>query len=401
MVRVLHDLIIYAASQGPDKIAVLHKDKCLTYGHIYEKSLKLAHALLDIGIKKGDRICFYLEKRFEKVVSIFGISLSGGIMVPIRRLSRAAQAAHILKDSGARVLITTSSRVPSLMDHLQQMQMLTTVIVMDKFENISIPGVSVISWSEIMNKEQTTCIAPYVIEPDIAAILYTSGSTGMPKGVVLSHQNIVSGANVVSEYLHINKEDRLLSILTFGFDYGLNQLTTSFLHCAQMVLLDYLFPKDILKAVEKYEITGLAAVATTWIQLLQTSWEDMQLDSLRYITNSGGSIPVNYISELRKRLPKTDIYLMYGLTEAFRSTYLKPTLVDKFPSSMGQAVPGQEIMVLDRNDQPVKPGQVGELVHRGALVAQGYWGDPELTKVRFTPIFALRDRMIFIKPRII
>jgi acyl-CoA ligase (AMP-forming) (exosortase A-associated) len=383
MVKVLHDLIKNAASQKPDKIAVLHKGKGLNYGQILENSYKLAHTLLDGGIQKGDRVCFYLEKKFEKVISIFGISLSGGVMVPIRRLSSAAQAAHILKDSGARVLITTSSRVPSLLEHLKQMQILNVVIVMDKFEHISIPGISVVSWDEIMNSGQTPSLDPGVIGSDIAAILYTSGSTGMPKGVILSHQNIVSGANVVSEYLKINKDDRLLSILTFGFDYGLNQLITSFFNCAQIVLLDYLFPKDILVAAEKFKITGLAAVATTWIQLLQISWEGIQLDSLRYITNTGGSIPAEYVAKLRERLPNTEIFLMYGLTEAFRSTYLDPSLVDKYPTSIGKAVPGEEIMVLDKNDQPVKFGQVGELVHRGTLVAQGYWGDPKLTKIRF------------------
>jgi acyl-CoA synthetase (AMP-forming)/AMP-acid ligase II len=158
---------------------------------------------------------------------------------------------------------------------------------------------------------------------------------------------------------------------------------TSFLCGAQLVLLDHLFSKDVIHAVHKYAITGLAAVAATWNQLLQTPWSEEHIASLRYITNSGGAIPENYVRELRKRMPKVSIYLMYGLTEAFRSTYLEPHLVDEKPTSMGKAIPGAEILVLDENDRPVKPGEIGQLVHRGALVAQGYWGEPELTDVRF------------------
>ncbi|NIA32047.1 MAG: AMP-binding protein, partial [Actinobacteria bacterium] len=222
-----------------------------------------------------------------------------------------------------------------------------------------------------------------VIENDLAAILYTSGSTGKPKGVVLSHLNIVAGAKSVAEYLKNTENDRLLSILSFGFDYGLSQLTTSFLVGAQVVLLNHLFNNDILKAVDKYKITGLAAVATTWIQLLQSKWEYPRMGSLRYITNSGGAIPKDYVLELKRRLPKTSIYLMYGLTEAFRSTFLDPELVVQRPTSMGKAIPGNEVLVLDENNRPVKPGKVGELIHRGPLVAKGYWDDPELTAIRF------------------
>jgi acyl-CoA ligase (AMP-forming) (exosortase A-associated) len=241
-----------------------------------------------------------------------------------------------------------------------------------------------IDWQEAMeNSSPEAATGSGLIEHDLAAILYTSGSTGRPKGVVLNHLNIVAGAVSVSEYLKITANDRLLSILSFGFDYGLNQLMTAFLCGAQLVLLDHLFSKDIIQAVHKYAITGLAAVAATWNQLLQIPWSEEQIASLRYITNSGGAIPENYVRELRKRMPKVSLFLMYGLTEAFRSTYLDPHLVDEKPTSMGKAIPGAEILVLDDNDRPVKAGEVGQLVHRGPLVAQGYWGEPELTAVRF------------------
>jgi acyl-CoA synthetase (AMP-forming)/AMP-acid ligase II len=223
-----------------------------------------------------------------------------------------------------------------------------------------------------------------VVEPDLAAILYTSGSTGKPKGVVLSHLNIVAGARIVTEYLGITENDRLLSLLTFGFDYGLNQLTTAFLNKAQIVLMEYLFPRDVVTAAKRFSVTAIANVAAGWIQLVDLpGFTNENLPSLRYITNSGGAVPENVVRKLREKLPRTRIFLMYGLTEAFRSTYLDPSLVDTHPTSMGKAIPGEEILVVDEHGKPVKPGETGELVHRGVLVAQGYWNAPELTAVRY------------------
>ena len=378
MIRSVSDLLLQAAENRPEKQAVFHKGEALTYAQVYEKSLNLAQTLIRLGVKKGDRVCFYLEKRLEKVVSIFAISLAGAVFVPIRRLSLPAQALYVLDNCRASVLITTSSRLFSLKGNLNR---LDGVITVDAPE-FSLPDCPVLGWNEAVadHSSRRKHISP--IAADVAAIMYTSGSTGRPKGVVLSHQNIVAGAKVVSQYQKINENDRLLSILTFGFDYGLNQLTISFLNCAQLVLFDYLFPKDILKIVDKYQITGMAAVATTWIQLLQVAWGN-SMRSLRYVSNSGGTIPVEFVRKLRRRIPDTDVYLMYGLTEAFRSTYLDPSMVDQRPSSIGKTVPGEEILILGKDNKPVEPGETGELVHRGVLVAQGYWDEPKLTAKRF------------------
>jgi len=377
MIRTVSDLVIQAYLRCPGKKAVIHQDEGLTYAQVYEKSFRLAHTLFRLGIKEGDRVCFYLEKRLEKVVSIFAISLLGAVFVPIRRLSLPAQALYIINNCGAAALITTSSRLPGLKGNLHNLKAVVTVDTPGSFSECHVVG-----WDEALADKPTHWACPLSIANDIAAILYTSGSTGQPKGVVLNHRNIVAGAQVVSAYLKISEHDRLLSILSFGFDYGLNQLTMSFLKCAQLVLFDYLFPKDILKLVGMHQITGLAAVATTWIQLLQVPWGNA-MGSLRFVTNSGGAIPVEYVRELRRRIPDADVYLMYGLTEAFRSTYLEPSMVDQRPSSIGKAVPGEQILVLGKDDKPVKPGETGELVHRGVLVAQGYWGEPELTSARF------------------
>jgi acyl-CoA ligase (AMP-forming) (exosortase A-associated) len=387
MIRVLHDILSEAAAERPEKVAVLHKEETWTYARIDADCSRLANLLIAKGVAKGHRVGFYLEKRIEKVVSIFGIARAGGVFVPIRWQSLGNQAAHIISDSGTALLVTTYARLPIIRDALAEMPCLKTVIAIGKPEEAKgtiLPGVEIADWEAALASAPASVPALRVTEPDLAAILYTSGSTGKPKGVVLSHLNIVAGARIVTEYLKITQDDRLLSLLTFGFDYGLNQLTTAFLNKAQIVLMEYLFPRDVVSAAKKFAVTGIANVAAGWIQLVQLpGFTTENLPSLRYITNSGGAVPEIVVKELRKKLASASIYLMYGLTEAFRSTYLEPSLVDTHPTSMGKAIPGEEIMILDESGKPVPPGAVGELVHRGVLVAQGYWNAPELTAIRY------------------
>jgi acyl-CoA ligase (AMP-forming) (exosortase A-associated) len=220
----------------------------------------------------------------------------------------------------------------------------------------------------------------------MAAILYTSGSTGKPKGVVLSHRNLVAGAHCVADYLGNRADDRILAVLPFSFDYGLSQLTTAFVAGARTVLMDYLLPQDVVVTVARERITGLAAVPPMWVQLAALEWPAAAVDSLRYFTNSGGAMPRATLAALRRALPRTTPYLMYGLTEAFRSTYLPPEEIDRRPDSIGKAIPNAEIRVVREDGTPCAPGEPGELVHRGALVALGYWNDPVKTAERFRPV---------------
>jgi acyl-CoA ligase (AMP-forming) (exosortase A-associated) len=224
---------------------------------------------------------------------------------------------------------------------------------------------------------------PGRIDGDMAAILYTSGSTGRPKGVVLTHRNMVAGAESVASYLENRPDDRLLAVLPFSFDYGLSQLTTAFHSGASVALLDYLMPRDVLRGVERHAITGLACVPPLWNQLAQLEWPDSARRTLRYITNSGGAMPRATLRRLREALPRTRVFLMYGLTEAFRSTYLPPDELDRRPDSMGKAIPNAEVKVVRPDGSECDADETGELVHRGALVARGYWNDPERTAQRF------------------
>jgi acyl-CoA ligase (AMP-forming) (exosortase A-associated) len=224
-----------------------------------------------------------------------------------------------------------------------------------------------------------------VVDADMAAILYTSGSTGKPKGVVLSHRNMVTGAKSVASYLENRTSDRILAVLPFSFDYGFSQLSTSFVAGACCVLMDYLLPRDVLRAVERKSITGLAAVPPLWVQLAALLWPASVRKHLRYITNSGGAMPGATLAALRAALPDTKVFLMYGLTEAFRSTYLSPDQVERRPDSIGKAIPNAEILVVREDGSRCAPGEPGELVHRGSLVSLGYWNDRQKTAERFRP----------------
>jgi acyl-CoA ligase (AMP-forming) (exosortase A-associated) len=224
-----------------------------------------------------------------------------------------------------------------------------------------------------------------VIDQDMVAILYTSGSTGLPKGVVLSHRNVVAGARSVSRYLENTPEDRILAVLPLSFDAGMSQVTTAFNVGAAAVLMNHLLPQDVIRHVIRERISGLACVPPLWNQLARLTWPEQAARSLRYITNTGGHMPLATLKALRAALPTTKVYLMYGLTEAFRSTYLPPEEVDRRPDSIGKAIPNAEILVVRENGELCGPNEPGELVHRGALVALGYWNDPERTAQRFRP----------------
>jgi acyl-CoA ligase (AMP-forming) (exosortase A-associated) len=225
------------------------------------------------------------------------------------------------------------------------------------------------------------------IEKDLAAILYTSGSTGKPKGVMLSHANVVAGSRIVSTYLGITEQERILAVLPFSFDAGMNQLMTAFEKGATLVLINFMFARELVQALLKEKITGLAGVPTLWSLLAQpnSTLSKQPLPHLRYITNTGGAMPQGVLKVLRQSLPATKVFLMYGLTEAFRSTYLPPVELDRRPTSMGKAIPDTEILVLNEQGQLCKPGEIGELVHRGPTVSLGYWNRPEDTARALRP----------------
>ncbi len=387
MTSLLHQLIKKIAEKKPDSVALRHRQSAHTYCSLQNDITSFSRALISLGLNRQERIAIFLPKQFETVVSIFGTVAAGCVFVPVNPVLKPAQVEHILRDCNVRVLVTSTDRYEQLKENLITCHDLHHVIVVDKTTTkpvIPTNSYTLDNWHDLLNAAPTTQ-RHRVIDTDIAAILYTSGSTGKPKGVVLSHRNMVTGAHSVAQYLGNTPDDRLLAVLPLSFDYGFSQLTTAFHVGASVTLMDYLFPRDIVNLVVKDKITGLAGVPPLWSQLTDLDWPQEAQQSLRYITNSGGAMPGATLAKLRSSLPNTKPFLMYGLTEAFRSTYLPPEEIDRRPGSMGKAIPNAEIMVVRPDGSPCAPHEPGELVHRGSLVALGYWNDPIKTAERYKP----------------
>lgn len=368
---LLHDLPTGTAERTPQARALKGGERMLDYATLTDEITRIAHRFSDFGVGPGERVAVWLEKRVEAVIAIFAASMCGAIAVPMHPGLKARQVAHILSDCEPSVLVTARARLAALGLGEEEAPAGSRLLVIE---------------GEAWHAPLSTPAAelPRPVETVPAMIFYTSGSSGPPKGVVVSHRNLVAGACSVAEYLANTAEDRILAVLPLGFDYGFSQLTTAFLVGAEVVLKDFLMPHDLLATVARERITGLAGVPALWARLARCDWPD-DACGLRYITNSGGRMPRAVLERLRSLLPETRIHLMYGLTEAFRSTQLPPEELDRRPESIGRAIPNVEIAVVDDDGRPVPPGVPGELVHRGPLVALGYWRDPVRTAERFRP----------------
>jgi acyl-CoA ligase (AMP-forming) (exosortase A-associated) len=383
----LHDLLLGPAGRSPESPALTFKDQTLSYAELTDRTLNAARGLRRLGLERGDRVGVWLDKRVETVVAIFGTSAAGGVFVPVNPVLRARQVGHIIADCDVRVLVTTPDRLALLHDELENLKSVERVVVVGGAvpETAPRPGITVSSWDDLVTAATGDPDAGG-IDADVAAILYTSGSTGRPKGVVLSHRNLIVGAESVSTYLGNTADDVILSVLPLSFDAGFSQITTAFAVGAHVVLTNYLLPKDVVRLCAKHGVTGLTCVPPLWVQLVEQNWTPEATASLRYFANTGGRMPRTTLDRLRAIFPAARPFLMYGLTEAFRSTYLDPAEVDRRPDSIGKAIPDAEILVVRPDGTECDAGEHGELVHRGALVALGYWNDPERTAERFRPL---------------
>jgi acyl-CoA ligase (AMP-forming) (exosortase A-associated) len=378
----LHELVADQAAVRPDAPALTFKDVTVSYAALWEQAASFARGMQNIGLERGQRVAIYLDKRIETVASVFGTSAAGGVFVPVNPLLRPQQVTYILDDCAVRVLVTSAERYARLREHLAENTSVEQVIVVDAAPALD-PEPGVAAWENFVADGDVP--RPGAIDLDIAAIFYTSGSTGKPKGVVLSHRNLLVGGASVSQYLENDEKDCILAALPLSFDAGFSQLTTGFTAGAHVVLVNYLLPGDVVRLCAKHRVTGLTCVPPLWIQLIDQDWPAEATQSLRYFANTGGRMPKATLDRLRAIFPAAKPFLMYGLTEAFRSTYLDPSEVDRRPDSIGKAIPNAEILVVRQDGSPCDPGEEGELVHRGALVAMGYWNDPERTAERFRP----------------
>ena len=376
---LVHHMLRDSAAQYPENEALVAGEQRLNYATFAVRVSTFAKSLQDRGVRRGDRVAIYLPPGATLAQAIFAASQAGAVFVPIHHGLFPEQVAHILRDSGATTLITDALRWKSLQTIIDDTPELQRAVIEGQQDTPS--PVATTDLSKLIRIGQTSAPVEHCIGKDLAAILYTSGSTGRPKGVMLSHANILAGAAIVADYLQLDHSDRLLAALPFSFDAGLNQLTSAVWCGATTVMVNFRFGRDIVRMLSSERITGLAGVPPLWSLLADpSSGLAKQIPShLRYITNTGGAMPTRLLAKLRGLLPDTSVYLMYGLTEAFRSTYLPPEELDRRPTSMGKAIPNTEILVLNEEGKHCAPGEVGELVHHGPTVSLGYWGHPELT----------------------
>lgn len=378
---------------GDEAIALSHGDRSLSFAELSDQTYTLADGLANaFGLSRGERLAIYLEKRIESVQAMLAGAALGAIFVPVNPVLKPAQVAHILADAGARVLVTSARRLEQLLPSLDRCcpDLERVVLVGDQAEFLAPPParISLTAWQELELGAGSDAppAEPATIDLDPAAIFYTSGSTGRPKGVVVSHRNLIAGAESVNSYLGNGPGDRLLAALPLSFDAGFSQLSTAFASGAEVILLDYLLPGDVVRICAERRVTGLTCVPPLWIQLAEQDWPEQAGEGLRYFASTGGRMPATTLARLREIFPRALPFLMYGLTEAFRSTYLDPAEIDRRPDSIGKAIPNAEVLVLRPDGSECRPGEKGELVHRGALVSLGYWNDPERTAERFRPI---------------
>lgn len=372
---VPHPIDTLPARGRGDAVALEDRAGRLDYAGLEAAVGALAHWLSRQGLAPGDRVASWLPKTRAACVMPLAAPRAGLVHVPVNPMLKRAQVAHILADSGARLLVTQEARIAAL-------------------ESGDVPADCAVATEDMAGSKDS--MPPSRADPDaLAAILYTSGSTGLAKGVMLSHANLWLGTISVANYLQIASEDRVLGVLPLSFDYGQNQLLSTWAAGGSVIPLDYLAARDVVKAVERHEVTTLAGVPPLWVQLLEAEWPAETAARVRRLTNSGGALTPEMVRGLRARFPNADLYPMYGLTEAFRSTYLEPGLVDAHPDLIGRAIPFAEVMVVRPDGSRAAPGEPGELVHAGPLVAQGYWRDPERTARRFrpAPLFATSGGM--------
>lgn len=320
MAELIHELIAETAARRPTAEALVDRQSRVTYRELAERVNAAAHGFAALGLQRLDRVAIFIEKNEDAVVAMFGAAAAGYVFVPVNPLLGAAQVAHILADSRARLLVTTRVRLNGLAPALGGCPALRHIIVAGP-DGPPTSGCNVVAWSECLAQGGSAALHR-VIETDMAALLYASGSSGQPTGVALSHRDAAAGACRLVRYLGNNPLDRILAVLPLSCDYGMSQLTTVFASGATAVLMNHVHPRDILDMIERERITGLAASPALWSQLASLDWRGAC--GLRYIASSGGCMPRPSIDTLRHALPRTGIYLMHGLTEPFRSTYLAP-----------------------------------------------------------------------------
>ncbi len=375
------------ADRFPNKIAVKDRRESLTYKELQSLTDNLAASLISAGLAQGDRVAILMDSSVRFVAAYLGILRAGGIAVPLNTDNSQRNLEFVLKQCSAGYLIGQSKYLDryGLWSFANQDNKKLIIWHGSNITEEDRRGLThyVIPWEQAVEKDPAAgYFPPGLSSTDLACILYTSGTTGEPKGVMLSHGNLVANTLSILAYLHLKETDSVLVVLPFFYSYGSSLLHTH-LAVGGTVHIEsqFVYPNKALERMAEERITGFAGVPSTFALLLHRSnFRKMDLPYLRYVTQAGGAMAPALAKELQDAVPQADIFIMYGQTEA--TARLSCLLPDRFmdkPGSVGKAIPGVELKVVDRMDRKVSPGETGEIIAKGENVMQGYWGLPERT----------------------
>jgi len=366
---LLHDLLFESASRHPDRVAITCADKAISYERLAREARSLSRELARSGVERGDRVLVLAENSIEVVIAFWAALAANAVPIVIHPQTKPAKLAYLMADSGARSLIADQHLIPD-----------------DVPRPSHVLAIGSPAWTAALESREPPP-PRRCIDVDLAALVYTSGSTGEPKGVMLTHRNMLAACASISEYLEIRNDDVILCALPLSFDYGLYQMIMAIAAGARLVLeRSFMFPVEILRRIASERVTGFPGVPTMFATLLaMESVSRFDLSSIRYVTNTAAALPVKHVLALRQLFSNAKIFSMYGLTECKRCTYLPPADLERKPDSVGIAIPNTELWLVDETGRRVGPNTVGELVIRGATVMRGYWNKPEATSRKLRP----------------
>ena len=397
---LVNEFLQRSADRFPDKVALVCDGHRWTYAEIEAQANRIANGLLDLGLRRGDRVAVWLPNSVETVVAIFGILKAGGVFTVVNPTTKPGKLAYILNNCEAWGLFAPARRMEQIQGLFEAVSSLRLGVLCGPASPASpassLPSFRALEFRHLLETYPPDPPPTRTIDIDLACLIYTSGSTGDPKGVMSTHANVVFAASSIIQYLENTPEDIVINVLPLSFDYGLYQLLMVFKFGGTLVLeRSFAYPAAVLKRIEEERVTGLPGVPTLFAMLLQMDLSRFDLSSLRYLTNTGAALPVEHIRRLREAFPHARLYSMYGLTECKRALYLPPEELDRRPASVGIPIPGTEAWIEDEEGNRLGPGEVGELVIRGSHVMQGYWGDPEETAKRYRPGRYPAERLLY------
>jgi amino acid adenylation domain-containing protein len=382
------DFLKNSAQLFPNKTAIIFGKKKLTYVELDVSANRLANALISFGIRPDDRVGVFLDNSAEAVIAIFAILKANATFVVVNPTTKLQKLTYILNDCRMSGLIAAWDKSTLVSNIHEDVPSLKFVVLSgEREESVETDPNKFLDYDELLGSSVSGPPASECIDQDLAAIIYTSGTTGVPKGVMMTHLNMVSACTSITTYLENTSSDIILDVLPLSFDYGLYQLLMGFKIGGTVVLeKTFLYPFEIIKTVIREKVTGFPGVPTIFALLLQLDrLKDYDLSHLRYITNTAAALPVSHVKRLQEVFPRTKIYLMYGLTECKRVSYLAPDQLDRRPDSVGRGMPNEEVYIVDEQGERVKSGEIGELVVRGSNVMRGYWELPEETDKLLRP----------------